>query len=141
MGPLKIELSILKVLVYFELFRYPLTASEIMSFLDQPIKENEFNQALKELENEKRIFRLHEFYSLHNDPSLAERRKMGNERAASLILKAQKITSLLYKFPYVRGIGISGSVSKHFADEEADIDYFIIIKKIRSSKIAIGITV
>jgi len=128
MGPLKIELSILKVLVYFELFRYPLTASEIMSFLDQPIKENEFNQALKELENEKRIFRLHEFYSLHNDPSLAERRKMGNERAASLILKAQKITSLLYKFPYVRGIGISGSVSKHFADEEADIDYFIITK-------------
>ncbi len=128
MDPLKIEISILKVLVYFDLFRYPLTSNEIRSFLDQPVTENEFNQALDELVSAKKIFRINEFYSLHNDLALAERRIKGNERAASLISKAKKIAHLLYKFPYIRGIGVSGSVSKNFADEDADIDYFIITK-------------
>ena len=125
---MKIEISILKVLAYFDLFRYPLTSNEIKSFLDQPVNENEINQALDDLAGAKKIFLLNKFYSLHNDPALAQRRIKGNERAALLIEKAAKIASLLYKFPYIRAIGVSGSVSKNFADEDADIDYFIITK-------------
>jgi hypothetical protein len=37
----------------------------------------------------------------------------------------------LIKFPYVRGIAISGSLSKNFADDESDIDLFIITAKNR----------
>lgn len=116
----------MKVLVYFDLFRYPLTSNEIKSFLDQLVKEKELSTMLDELVSAKKIFFINEFYSLHNDLSLGERRIKGNKRAASLMLKAEKIASHLYKFPYVRGIGVSGSVSKNFADEYADIDYFII---------------
>jgi len=128
MHPLKIEISILKVLVYFDLFRYPLTSNELRSFLDQPVKESDFNTALDELVSAKKIFIINDFFSLHDDLSMAERRIAGNKRAALLIFKAEKIASLLYKFPYIRGIGISGSVSKYFAEEDADIDYFIITK-------------
>jgi len=124
----KIEISILKVLVYFDLFRYPLTSNEIRLFLDQPVRENEFDKILDELISREKIFHVDEFYSLHNDCSLAERRIKGTERAAVLLLKAEKIAAFLYKFPYTRGIGISGSLSKNFADENADIDYFIITK-------------
>jgi hypothetical protein len=35
----------------------------------------------------------------------------------------------LYRFPFVRGIGISGSLSKNYADEDADIDFFIITSR------------
>ena len=125
---MKIEISILKVLVYFDLFRYPLTSDEIKSFLDQPASENEIIQALDELVSAKKIFLVNRFYSLHNDPALADRRIKGNERAALLIVKAEKIATFLYKFPYIRGIGLSGSLSKNFADDDADIDYFIITK-------------
>ena len=125
---LKIENSILKALVYFDIFDYPLTENEIRSFLDQPIDENEFTNSMKKLLRSKHIFQLHEFYSLQQDPSLAKRRKKGNELAASLLVRAEKIAKFLYKFPYVRAIGVSGSVSKNFADENADIDYFIITK-------------
>ena len=128
MHPLKIEISILKVLVYFDLFQYPLTSTELRSFLDRPAEEKAFNKVLDEMINEKKIFLIGEFYSLHNDLSLVERRIIGTERAALLLLKAEKIAALLYKFPYTRGIGISGSLSKNFADENADIDYFIITK-------------
>ena len=125
---MKIQSSILKVLVYFDVFRYPLTSKEIMSFLDQPANEHEFNIAIEDLLGSKKIFLLDEFYSLQNDLSLSTRRKKGNEYAAFLLKKAEPIASRLYKFPYVRGVGISGSVSKKFADEDADIDYFIITK-------------
>ena len=125
---LKIENSILKALVYFDIFDYPLTENEIRSFLDQPIDENEFTNSMKKLLRSKHIFQLHEFYSLQQDPSLAKRRKKGNELAASLLVRAEKIAKFLYKFPYVRAVGVSGSVSKNFADENADIDYFIITK-------------
>ena len=125
---LKLEISILKVLVYFDLFRYPLTSNEIRLFLDCPSNETEFREALDDLVNTKKIFRINKFFSLHNDPYLAERRIKGSEKAAVLLLKAERIAAFLYKFPYVRGIGISGSLSKNFADEDADIDYFIITK-------------
>jgi hypothetical protein len=102
-----------------------------MSFLDQPANENEFNIAIENLLGSKKIFLLGEFYSLQNDLSLSTRRKKGNEYAAFLLTRAEPIAKRLYKFPYVRGIGISGSVSKNYADEDADIDYFIITKSNR----------
>jgi hypothetical protein len=42
--------------------------------------------------------------------------------------KAKKIGRFLNQFPYVRGIAISGSLSKNYADEKADIDFFIITR-------------
>jgi hypothetical protein len=122
------ENSILKVLVYFDQFNYPLTPEEIISFLEQPAGKDDLTSTLNELLISQKIFKLDNFYSLQNDPSLVIRRNKGNQKAANLIGKAERIANLLYKFPYVRGIGVSGSVSKFFADENADIDYFIITK-------------
>jgi hypothetical protein len=123
--------SILKALAYFDVFRYPLTAEEIRLFLDQSCNEIDVTTALQDLVKAQKIFHLNEFYSLQNDLSLSERRIKGNERAGSLLKIAGRIASTIYKFPYVRAIGVSGSVSKNFADEQADIDYFIITKSNR----------
>lgn len=124
----RIEKSILKVMAYFDIFRYPLTAEEIRSFLDQPCSEIDFKAGLQDLMTAGKIFRLDEFYSLQNDLSLSERRIKGNARAGSLLKIAERVAQRLYRFPYVRAVGVSGSVSKNFADETADIDYFIITK-------------
>lgn len=40
--------------------------------------------------------------------------------------KAKRYASLINKFPFVRGVYISGSLSKDWADETTDVDYFII---------------
>ena len=39
---------------------------------------------------------------------------------------AVKAAKILSKFPYVKGLAISGSLSKNFADENTDVDFFII---------------
>ncbi len=55
----------------------------------------------------------------------------GNYRAQKLFPQAIRIGAFLYKFPYIRAVGISGSLSKNYADEKADFDFFIITKSNR----------
>jgi len=123
--------SILKVLAYFDLFDYPVLAEEILYFLDIETGKPELNAELAVLTAEKCLFRTGDLYSLQDNPVLAERRIRGNRRADELLPVAARISRKLYQFPYVRGIGISGSLSKHYADENADIDYFIITRSNR----------
>ncbi len=122
------EESILKTLAYFDIFQYPLLQSEITEFSDQSLDESLLEKTLEQLLKEKKIFRLNNFYSLQNNFLLAEKRMQGNRRADQLLPKAMKIGRFLFKFPFVKAIGISGSLSKHYADENADIDFFIITK-------------
>ncbi len=123
--------SILKVLTYFDLFDYPVTADEILFFMDKEVSPIGLKAELDVLANEGLLFPDGSFYSLRNDPELAIRRIRGNRHADELLKIAARISRQLYLFPYVRGIGISGSLSKHFADEQADIDYFIITRRNR----------
>ena len=118
--------SILKVLAYFSMFEYPLTKAEIRKYLPPEPAPDDFDTALEELVTDSTVFLMNEFYGLQNDITLVKRRKEGNQRAAQLLPKAMKIGRFLSQFPYVRAIGISGSLSKMYADEKADIDFFII---------------
>lgn len=120
--------GILKTLAYFDIFQYPLTKAEIRQFLDRAVDEHSFEKCLAILLAEETVFSCHDFYSLHNNPLQACKRIQGNRRAAKLLPGGHRIGRFLYQFPFVRGIGISGSLSKNFADEKADIDFFIITK-------------
>ena len=123
--------SILKTLAYYNVFNYPLTKEEIISLLDASYQENEVNEAFQLLEEKKLIFRLDRFYSLYNNPFLVQRRIKGNEKASKQLLIAVRVAKLLSRFPYVKGVAVSGSLSKNFADERSDIDFFIITTKDR----------
>ena len=123
--------SILKVIAYFDLFSFPVSQEEVRRFLDREVPESHLAAALEAMVAEKSLFRLEGFYSLRDDASLVGRRIKGAQHADELLLIADKISRFLYQFPYVRGIGISGSLSKHYADDDADIDYFIITRRNR----------
>ncbi|TMI97847.1 MAG: hypothetical protein E6H06_00630 [Bacteroidetes bacterium] len=124
----KTSLTILKTLVYFDIFDYPLSENEIRNFLQQPVTDPAFASAIDLLISEKIIFKVDEFYSLENNRQSTEKRSQGNLCAKKLLPKAYEIGTFLYKFPFVRGVGISGSLSKNYADKKADIDFFIITK-------------
>lgn len=126
-----IEENIIATLAYFDLFSYPLNRGEIYLFLPVKCDMNVFNHSLNSLVNDRHIYRFEKFYSLKDDVYLVQRRIKGNKKAGELMQTAEKVCNALIKFPYVRGIGISGSLSKNFADEESDIDLFIITAKNR----------
>jgi predicted nucleotidyltransferase len=123
---LETEKNILQVVAYFDMFHYPVSQIEIHQFLHTPISARQMEPLLQQLVIQKKLFRLDEFYSLQNDHSLVMQRRSGNDRAGKLLPTAYRMGKLLHKFPFVKGIGISGSLSKNYADNESDIDYFII---------------
>jgi hypothetical protein len=118
--------DILKTLAYFDYFKYPLTFDDICTFLPQKCNRAVVDQMLTGLLNENIIFRLDDFYSLQNEPHLAKKRREGNQRAVKQLAIARKVAKMLSHFPYVQTIAVSGSLSKYFADEKTDIDFFII---------------
>lgn len=118
--------NILKTLGYFDLFQYPLTRAEIRLFHAEKLAHSEIDAALEMLLEEKMVFRLDEFYSLQTDLMLAERRRNGNTLAASQMKTAGRVARFLSKFPYVKGVAVSGSLSKNFATQKTDIDFFIV---------------
>jgi predicted nucleotidyltransferase len=126
-----INRNILTTLAYFDMFNYPLTRVEIFLFLQQEYRLDEFEVALRYMVASQAIYNFDNYYTLKNDQSLIKRRVEGNRKAADLVKIAHKVSDLLIRFPFVRGIAISGSLSKNFADDDSDIDLFIITAKNR----------
>lgn len=108
------------------MFDYPLLKQEIWNFLASPVSAKEMEYELDELIAQRLVFVIGDFYSISNNLSLAQRRNNGNNKAALLLKKADWIAGILSVFPFVEGIAVSGSLSKNFADDHADIDFFII---------------
>lgn len=121
-----IRQNILNILAYFDIFHYPVTNEEIRSFMHRELRQDMIDEHIEALVSEKKVYRLHSFYSLRNDLLLAERRIKGNKLALQEMKHAAKAAAILAKFPYVKGLAISGSLSKNFADEHTDVDFFII---------------
>lgn len=118
--------AVLRTLAYFDLFKYPLRLEEIHRFLPVKMPMDALAAAVQQLRNEERVFRFGDVYALHANPLLWQRRMAGNERAAGMLRKAFRIGRLLHRFPFVRSVGISGSLSKDYADADSDIDFFIV---------------
>jgi hypothetical protein len=127
----EIKKNILATLAYFDLFNYPLTLEEVFLYLPVKCEQQEFEHEIRCMVIDRTIYYFDKFYTLKNDYFLIERRVNGNAKAAEMIITAKKVSDLLVRFPYVRGIAISGSLSKNFADENSDIDLFIITAKNR----------
>jgi hypothetical protein len=121
-----IRKDILATLAYFNMFDYPLKKNEIFLFLGHCNDYREFEEALSGLLKDSAIYKMADFYSLQNDFKLAIRRFRGNEKAISMLRKAETAAAIISAFPFVRGVAVSGSLSKHFADDQSDIDFFII---------------
>jgi hypothetical protein len=124
-----LEQSIDYTLGYFELFNYPLQANEIHQFLDVKCSLSEVEEHLLYLKNSGTIFQSEQgFYSRLQQPGWSVERQYGKQRAELLLRKSARFVRIMKRFPFVDGIGISGSLSKYYADKDADIDYFIITR-------------
>ncbi|QHV99911.1 nucleotidyltransferase domain-containing protein [Spirosoma endbachense] len=114
----------LNILVYANIFNYPLTKKEI--YERGKIDISQLETCLINLRSEKKIFLIEDFYTLHNDNKIIENRKKRNKRADIFINRARIITRVIAHFPFIRAVFLSGSISKDCMDENSDIDFFII---------------
>jgi predicted nucleotidyltransferase len=72
------------------------------------------------------VYKNTKFYLLRNNENFISRRIAGNNLAEKKINSAYRMTKFISKFPYIRAILLSGSISKGYMEKDSDVDYFII---------------
>ncbi len=114
-------------LTYFELFSYPLTATEIHRFMNFACSIRDVEDQLVLMKKNGKVDCSEQgYYSRLHQPRWSVERDMGNKRAEKLLKLSSRFVRVIKRFPFVEAIAISGSLSKYYADKDADIDYFII---------------
>lgn len=118
------ETEPLLLLKYFNIFRHPLRLDEILKF--SGAKEAELEQYLNELIAAGTVTKIGNYYLYEGDQRYIDKRERGEEYAAMLLPKARRAAKFISLFPFVKFVGISGSLSKGYADERTDFDFFIV---------------
>lgn len=118
--------EVLYVLQYYAMFDYPLKAEEIYRNCPKACAQQSIKVQLNELEERGKIFREGIFYSVLPDVTRSvSKRLAGNHLASVKKEQALRAGRLIYQFPFVRFVGISGSLSKGYATPDSDFDFFI----------------
>jgi hypothetical protein len=119
--------SIIKTLAYYDIFDYPLTAEEIYHNLGaNHVSSMDVVNEIEKLCSVCLVYKENNFYLLRDKKDFVNKRLAGNKLAEKRMKSAYRMSKFISKFPYVRAILLSGSISKGYMEEESDIDYFII---------------
>lgn len=127
--------SIVRTILYADIFDYPLTSYEIWKWLIASKGKITFTDIASALGDKKTtgksgLFNIIEekegYYFLKNKKKLVTLRKNRSSCSEAKIKLAQKYTFLLRFFPCIKLVGISGGLAIKNADENDDIDLFII---------------
>ncbi len=104
-----LQCDILRTLLYFDIFDYPLRSA----CLSLPLK----NQ----------IMQKDEYYFLKCRPETIVENRREKERRARLLWRiARLMARIVGGFPFVKAIFVSGELSKGVASEHSDIDFLIV---------------
>jgi hypothetical protein len=121
--------NVLRVLLYFDIFKHPLKAEEIFKCCSEPsFTLNMAESELKFLLSQSLVTQKGDYFLPGMNHDFVRRRVNGETKASATWKTAYRFSKLISMFPYVRGICVSGSLSKGYMDHETDIDYFIITK-------------
>jgi len=122
----KLKNEVVKTLLYFDIFSFPLKPEEVYQFCQQQTTFAEIEEALDILLAEGLIYYESPYYTVREAAGLTELRNKKYALSTEMMKRARRNAAFISQFPFVRGVAISGSLSKYSADESADIDFFII---------------
>ena len=124
---IKLREGIVRTLIYFDLFKYPLNFEEILNYAPiAPINEDDLISELELMGKSGEIHSDGNFYSIRPLSSLADRRIKGNNVAEKTMPKAYRMSRKIAGFPFVRSVMLSGSISKGYMADDGDVDFFVL---------------
>lgn len=124
----KLKQEIIKTLLYFEVFSFPLRKEEITRFCSIKVSEDDMDRALTGLLADQSIYQFGQYFMVSKQKKWVDDRETKRGISGKMMPKARRNALIISQFPFVRGVAVSGSLSKDSADEQADIDYFIIAR-------------
>lgn len=121
--------NVLKTLLYYDMFSFPLNKEELFAFMPtNSLSRDEFNSYVEEfLQDEATRFAEQDgYFYVKPNSHYIELRKLKKEPTERMWRIARWVTHIVKRFPYVRCIIISGSLSKNNSDKKADLDMMLI---------------
>lgn len=118
---------VLVVLAYFDVFDYPLTYNELKLYT-KGLGEEELKAEITRLKSNSLIVETKNLFGLISPKDGGKEIVEGKKRADRYRKKAIRRAKFIGKFPFVRGVCISGSFSKGFMPKDGDVDFFIVTK-------------
>ncbi len=130
----QLQKSILQTLAFWDMFEQPLTKEELyrdLFSIDLIARKLDYFEFIQQLEHLEQIRHKDGFYFLLGRENIVDVR----QARVKLIEQKLKIARLgikkLAKVPFVRAVFVCNTVAMGLADEDSDIDVFIIVKKSR----------
>lgn len=121
------ERSIIDVLLYYDVFDHPLTFEELRNNSKwNSLGRDEFNKSLDRLVSAGLVNKKQSFYYINGKDWTVEARLSEQKRVARFMKIARYTSRIVASFPFVRGVFISGALSKERVEKKGDIDFFII---------------
>jgi hypothetical protein len=123
-----LEQEILRALLYYDIWQHPLSTAELFAFL--PVNSLSYPEFCTLLNEKGPGGAVAEscgyFFVKARDAGIVDCRLRKERNALSLWKKARLSAHIIKRFPYVRGIFVSGDLSKNVTTPESDVDFFII---------------
>lgn len=126
------EKAVLKTLIYADIFDYPLTIFEIHKWLiGKKVHLRDIEKVLKRKSLQQKVTKKDDYFFLSSRKGLVKKRVEAEKHSKNLMLQAKIIANLFRLIPYIKLVGISGSLSVSNARRGDDIDFFIVTGKDR----------
>lgn len=120
--------ALLKTLLYYDIWHHPLTRLEAYSFL--PLDRMTFDEFERRLDREGPGEAIGEdrgfLFLRRNGESPVPERLRRTSHAARMWRRARLSAALLKRFPFVRGVMVSGDLSKNVTTEKSDVDFVVV---------------
>lgn len=120
--------AVIRVVLYFDIFKYPISAKEIHRSLPERTTPCQVQAVLDHLVAQGMLEKEAEFYRRSGSEASVTRRLKGNALASEKMAQAYKSARRIGNFPFVEAVMVSGSLSKHYMDPGSDIDFFIVTR-------------
>lgn len=123
--------SIIKTLIYADLFDYPLTTREVQNYLIDEINVGSkvVQKYLRILTDSKWIYTDGEFYFLEGRNKIVELRKKREEWSKQKREIARRTVEKLKVIPTIKMVGITGALAMDNCKKEDDIDLLIVASR------------
>ncbi|MEI6899857.1 MAG: hypothetical protein WCL00_08265 [Bacteroidota bacterium] len=121
-----IEKAIIHTLLYFDIFEHPLSYRELYEHTGFRVEKDAFNDAVERLIKSGLIGGESGYYFIRGKEKNISERMIRLERSGRYHRIARFVSWIIHRHPFVRGVFISGSLSKSSISKRDDIDYFVI---------------
>jgi hypothetical protein len=120
--------EVIRTLLYYDIWDYPLTRAELYAFLPVPARSTgEFEEALRRLVEAGAVGEDRGYYFVPGTREGSVDNRLRGEAHARRLWRMAKIAAhVIKRFPFVRGIFVSGDLSKNMTNRESDVDFLIL---------------